>query len=163
MKTLINLRGLDSDFGPITCCTICVDDNCEQDNPIDMYVKTKSEKIFNSDILKFHNISSINARDVDGTQKQISKLVFDSLNSVYEFWKTDIFILSKNISLNDVSDNEKQFNNIKKAKVYIGERFYNKKLVNLLNYVHDCYYNKEIKLLKSVYEGKESIHDRRKE
>ncbi len=161
LKIILSIKGIEADFGPITCCLIGVDANSIHNDPISLLIENKSDKIFEDNILKEHYINKIEAKDIDGTKKQISMLVFNAINTVRNFWEHDIHILSKDIRLSDLDNKTSLAKNIKKAKVYIGENFFNKQLKKLSEYVHSCYYDTEYRLLKLTYGDEKCIHTRK--
>jgi len=163
MNIIIDVMGINETFGPITCCVIGVNINLTREFNLSALINAKSKKIFetigkDSDILKYRNITEIPAKRVDNTAKQVTELVFDSLNTIHKFWEHKIFILSTDIKLNSI----KLTPNIKKAKIYIGEKYCNKQIKKLIKYVHLSHYNNEIKLLKTVYGDTKCIHTRTK-
>ncbi len=155
--------GINETFGPITCCIIGVNTNLAREVNLNTLISTKSKKLFetigeDSDVLKYRSITEIPGKKVDNTTKQITELVFDSLNTIHRFWEHKIFILSTDVRLNDI----KLTPDIKKAKIYIGEKYCNKQIKKLIKYVHSSHYDNEIKLLKTVYGDTKCIHTRTK-
>jgi hypothetical protein len=163
MKLLVSVKGVEEKIGPITCCIIGVDTNIERSFDLKTLIKNKSDKIMDQKllILKHYFMSKIDAKDVDNTSKQVSKFVFDTINTVHEFWNHDIYIVSKNVFLSDLDRETSLAKNISKAKIYIGEHVLSKILTSLVDYVHSLYYDKELKLIKAVYGDSECIHTRK--